>query len=102
MKRLGFLAALLVLSLWRGDAMSDPAKYPQFAQQSLPKDVVPQFIKVDLLSSDVARGKKPFIVDVRSAEEYQEAHIKGAVSIPLNDFRDHLAEIPKSRPVVLY
>lgn len=102
MKRLGFLLALLVLLIWCGGARSDPAKYPQFAQQSLPKDVVPQFIKVDQLADDIARGKRPLIVDVRTAEEYQEAHIKAAISVPLEEFRNRLAEIPKNRPVVVY
>lgn len=83
-------------------ARADPAKYPQFAQQSLPQDVKPEFISVDTLAADLKRGAKPLILDVRSAEEFQEAHIAGAVSAPLDHFRDHIKSIPRDRATILY
>ena len=50
-------------------------------------------------------GKKDFVlVDTRTPEEFQEAHIKGAVSIPEKSFENQLALLPadKSALIVLY
>lgn len=42
------------------------------------------------------------LIDSRSPEAFAKGHIKGAINIPLGQFRDRLAEIPKDRPVYLY
>ena len=81
---------------------ADPSKYPQFAQQSLPDDVTPVFITVDELVDAVKAGQKPLIIDVRTSEEFQEAHILSAQSAPLGEFKDYLKNIPRDRLVVLY
>ncbi|HWP58857.1 MAG TPA: rhodanese-like domain-containing protein [Candidatus Acidoferrales bacterium] len=83
-------------------AGADPARYPSYAQQTMPAGVKPEFIKIDALVNDIIGRKKPLIVDVRSAEEYEEVHIKGAISIPVGDLQKRFAEIPRDRPVVLY
>jgi rhodanese-related sulfurtransferase len=41
-------------------------------------------------------------VDVRPAEEYAAGHIPGAVSIPLDQLTDRLAELPDDVPIVAY
>jgi 3-mercaptopyruvate sulfurtransferase SseA len=81
---------------------ADPSKYPQFAQQKLPQNVTPSFISMDELLAELKAGKKPLIVDVRSDEEYREAHIVGAMSAPLAQFDSHIKTIPKEGLVVLY
>lgn len=83
-------------------AHADPSKYPQFAQQSLAQEVKPSFISIDELVQEVKAGKKPLIIDVRTAEEFHETHILGAVSAPLGEFRAYVQSIPKDRLVVLY
>lgn len=40
-------------------------------------------------------------VDVRSAQEFAQAHAPGTVNIPLQQLGARLAEIPKSAPVVV-
>jgi 3-mercaptopyruvate sulfurtransferase SseA len=100
MRTLGSIVA--VLFLLAGPAQADPGKYPQFAQQTLPKDVQPEFISVDTVVSDIKNGAKPLIIDVRTPEEFNEAHILGAVSAPLEHFRDHIKTIPKDRTAILY
>ena len=40
-----------------------------------------------------------FVIDVREKVEWDRGHIKGAVNIPMSQFRDRLDEIPKDRPV---
>ena len=94
---LGVAVLLLPQALY-----ADPSKYPQFAQQTLPENVAPNFISIDELVADLKAGVKPVIIDVRTAEEYREAHILGAVSAPLEEFKDYLKSIPRDRPVVLY
>jgi hypothetical protein len=92
----------LVLLLCFAPAQADPSKYPAFAQQKLPEDIKPELIGIDQLVKDLARGAKPVIIDVRTAEEFHEAHIMSAVSAPLAEFKDYIKSIPRDRPVVLY
>ena len=84
------------------NAQADPSKYPQFAQQTLPDDITPVFINVDELVEVVKASAKPMIIDVRTEEEFKEAHILGALSAPLANFKDFLKNIPRDRPIVLY
>ena len=92
----------LLLSLPPAVSLADSSRYPQYAQQKLPQGVEPEFIYLDQFVEEIRAGKKPLIVDVRSAGEYQEGHITGSVSIPLGDMAKRLAEIPKDRSVVFY
>ena len=94
------VAVAFLLARERGH--TNPSNYPQFAQQTLPENITPTFIGVEQLVADLKAGVKPVIIDVRTAEEYREAHILAAVSAPLEEFRDYLKSIPRDRPVVLY
>lgn len=51
---------------------------------------------------EIVNGKKPLIIDVLGGEEYEEAHIKAAVSIPLGEIPLRLAEIPKDNRFAFY
>jgi rhodanese-related sulfurtransferase len=51
---------------------------------------------------ELKAGVKPVIIDVRTEEEYREAHILGAVSAPLAEFKDYIKSIPRDRLIVLY
>jgi hypothetical protein len=84
------------------NANADPSKYPEFAQQTLPENITPVFINVDELVELVKAGTKPMIIDVRTDEEFKEAHILGAVSAPLAEFKNFVKNIPRDRPVALY
>jgi 3-mercaptopyruvate sulfurtransferase SseA len=98
-----FVPALMgALSIGFESVHADPSKYPQYAQQTLPAGVKPEFIKLDALVNEIVNRRTPIMIDVRSAEEYQEAHIKGAISIPLGEFESRVGEIPRDRPLVLY
>jgi len=44
----------------------------------------------------------PFVLDVRSPEEFASGHVPGAVNIPHDQIAARLAEVPKDRDVVLY
>jgi Pyruvate/2-oxoglutarate dehydrogenase complex, dihydrolipoamide dehydrogenase (E3) component, and related enzymes len=43
-----------------------------------------------------------FIIDAREPDEYQKSHLINAVNIPLSQFRQRLAEIPKDQPVYIH
>jgi len=44
----------------------------------------------------------PFVLDVRTPEEYVAGHVPGAVNIPYDQVGARLAEVPKDKQVVLY
>lgn len=62
----------------------------------------------DLVANDrdtlmkAARKGEVVVLDVRPAEEYLNAHLPFARSIPLEELRQRLAELPKDRPIVAY
>ncbi len=62
----------------------------------------------DMLPSDrasllkAARKGEVVVLDVRPTEEYLNAHLPFARSIPLEELRQRLAELPKDRSIVAY
>lgn len=50
---------------------------------------------------DSAPDKYAF-VDLRSAEDYNKEHVKGALSVPLAMLQEKLASLPKDKTLVLY
>ncbi|MEQ6438177.1 rhodanese-like domain-containing protein [Comamonas sp. w2-DMI] len=58
------------------------------------------FIEPQQLRELIAQGKKVFIVDVRSAEEFAGGHVEGAINIPAGQLDDHAHNIPKDAQVV--
>ncbi|HUE96442.1 MAG TPA: metalloregulator ArsR/SmtB family transcription factor [Longimicrobiaceae bacterium] len=47
-------------------------------------------------------GGEVTLLDVRPAQEYRWGHIPGAVSVPIDELEDRLAEVPADRPVIAY
>jgi hydroxyacylglutathione hydrolase len=45
---------------------------------------------------------RPLFLDVRTAAEYGEAHIEGAVNVPLSQLAERMAELPSDRAIVVY
>ena len=43
-----------------------------------------------------------FLLDVRTPEEFRQAHLKGAVLIPVDQVEKRIGEIPRNRPVLVY
>ncbi|HTP20079.1 MAG TPA: rhodanese-like domain-containing protein [Solirubrobacteraceae bacterium] len=44
----------------------------------------------------------PLLLDVRTAREYGDAHVDGAVNVPLSQLADCLGELPSDRAIVVY
>lgn len=59
-------------------------------------------IAPEKLREQLAGDQPPLVIDVRSEEAYQTGHIPNAIHIPGEELREHLEEIPKDRPVVVY
>jgi rhodanese-related sulfurtransferase len=48
------------------------------------------------------RAGEVTVIDVRPREEYEAAHIPGAISMPLAELRTRAAELPRRREIVAY
>jgi len=64
------------------------------------KDVISQ----EALLAQMQNGEDPVILDVRSAREYQQGHVPGAVNLPYQQIGQRLAELEqvKDREVIVY
>ena len=51
---------------------------------------------------ELVKKNQVFIVDVRSEDAYNTAHIRGAKLIPLNDVEKRAAEFPRDKIIVTY
>lgn len=47
-------------------------------------------------------GADVVIVDVRSREDFDEAHIEGAISIPLSEVESRYNELPEDKEIIIY
>ncbi len=50
----------------------------------------------------LVKEKKAVFVDVRSKESYDQAHILGAISIPLGDVITRVRELPQGKFIITY
>lgn len=48
------------------------------------------------------RNAAPFLLDVRTAEEFAEGRVPGAKNVPVRELEARLAEVPRDREVVVY
>lgn len=48
----------------------------------------------------MAQRPKPFLVDVRTPDEYRDGHIQGAKLIPLGQLPSRLKELPKNHEII--
>jgi phage shock protein E len=50
----------------------------------------------------LAKNNKIFLLDVRTPEEYGQAHLHAAQLIPLNELEKRVREVPRDRPILVY
>jgi rhodanese-related sulfurtransferase len=48
----------------------------------------------------ISQPSRPYLLDVRTLQEYQQGHINGAELIPLDELPHKISRIPKNREVV--
>jgi rhodanese-related sulfurtransferase len=59
-------------------------------------------IKPDELAAEIAGGRAPVIVDVRSENDFRTGHLPGAINIPLDELERRKAELDSAKPMVFY
>jgi rhodanese-related sulfurtransferase len=96
------LAGHEALSVWlalRDASVARLAEVERAAREYLGEDV--EAIGREELVERLRR-RDVVLVDVRPGEEFAAGHIEGARSIPLEELRERLAELPADREVVAY
>lgn len=61
----------------------------------------PHPVDADELHASIKAGNA-VLLDVRPSNEYDAAHLPGALSIPLEELETRIAEIPKEREIIAY
>lgn len=82
---------------------------PPFSSAKSPVNILGNAIEneinglVDTISIEELKNKeKPYILDVRTIEEYNLSHIDGAINIPLDELRKDLKKLDKSKEIVVH
>lgn len=107
-KRIDVLAVAIQAGMTVFDLEEVELAYaPQFGSAKDPVNMA-GFVAAGLLrgdhpqvDADAAAGD-PFLVDVRTPQEFALGHIPGAVNIPVDELRARLGEVPRDRPVAAY
>jgi NADPH-dependent 2,4-dienoyl-CoA reductase/sulfur reductase-like enzyme/rhodanese-related sulfurtransferase len=47
-------------------------------------------------------GERPFLLDVRTPQEFAAGNIPGAVNVPVDELRSRLGELPRDREIAIY
>jgi rhodanese-related sulfurtransferase len=78
----------------------DPINMAGFVAGGLLRGDHPQ---MDVEAALAARdGERPFLVDVRTPQEYSAGHVSQAVNIPVDELRSRLRELPRERAIAVY
>lgn len=75
----------------------DPVNMAGFMVENLLRGVVKQWRLEDL--DALPRDGSAVLLDVRTGEEYRMGHIPGFVNIPVDELRERLEELDRSKPV---
>jgi len=54
-------------------------------------------VSADELAAAIAAGEAPFVLDVRTEDEFAAGHIPGAVNVPHDQLAGRLDELPSDR-----
>jgi NADPH-dependent 2,4-dienoyl-CoA reductase/sulfur reductase-like enzyme/rhodanese-related sulfurtransferase len=78
----------------------DPINMAGFVAAGLLRGDHPQ-VDLEVVLND-ASDQPPFLVDVRTHQEFSRGHIPDAVNIPLDELRSRLEELPKGKKIAAY
>lgn len=78
----------------------DPINMAGFVAGGLLRGDHPQVDVEAVLAAPAA--EQPFLLDVRTPQEFALGHIPGAVNIPVDDLRSRLGELPRDRAIAAY
>ena len=77
----------------------DPVNMAGFMIENLSRGLVEQFFPEDV--DALPRDGSATLLDVRTPGEYAAGHAEGFVNLPVDELREHLAELPAGKPVYL-
>lgn len=77
-------------------AAKDPINMAGFVAGGLIRDDHPQ------LDVEYFLRQQPFVIDVRTREEFEAGHIPEAVHIPVDELRNRINELPTDRQIAIY
>lgn len=69
--------------------------------ENLKKNEV-EFIDVEELRDKIKNKEKIVILDVRTAKEYENGHIEGALLIPIDELRDNTGKLNKNDEIIIH
>ncbi|PKO19131.1 MAG: hypothetical protein CVU39_00845 [Chloroflexi bacterium HGW-Chloroflexi-10] len=96
---LGILILVAAAVLFVTQQQPTPAPTPA-AQADIPYPEIP---RVTLADSKAALEQRTAIfVDVRSLDSYTISHIRGAISVPINEIGTRTAELPADQWIITY
>ena len=78
----------------------DPINMVGFVGAGLVRGDHPQLDMSALLATP--ESDRPFLLDVRTADEFAAGHLPSAVNIPVDDLRSRLKELPRDRQIAAY
>ena len=81
---------------------SPPEPMPESSEITEQETPAVSSISVDELKDKLEGGSPITLVDIRNRDDFLTNHIKGAVSIPLDEIPDRYQDIPKDREVIVY
>ncbi|HEV7373753.1 MAG TPA: rhodanese-like domain-containing protein [Pyrinomonadaceae bacterium] len=68
--------------------------------QNVPSDGVRRITTVEL-RDDLDKGNT-IVIDTRPLENYKQSHIKGSISVPLDQVQSRINELPRDKMIVAY
>jgi NADPH-dependent 2,4-dienoyl-CoA reductase/sulfur reductase-like enzyme/rhodanese-related sulfurtransferase len=77
-------------------AAKDPVNMAGFVAAGLIRDDHPQ---IDI---EYVLEQQPFLLDVRTREEYDAGHFPGATLIPVDELRNRISDLPRDRQIAVY
>jgi len=78
----------------------DPINMAGFVASGMLRGEHPQVDVEAVLSAP--DGKRPFLLDVRTPEEFAKGNIPGAISIPVDELRSRIIDLPRDKEVAVY
>jgi len=78
----------------------DPINMAGFVAAGLLRGDHPQTAVEDVMA--LPPDGRPFLLDVRTQQEFAEGHIPGALNIAIDELRSGLTGLPTDRPIVTY
>ena len=75
----------------------DPVNMAGFMIENISNGIVKQYYWDEI--RDLPRDGSVTLLDTRTVYEYKNGHIDGYINIPVDDLRDRLCELDKSKPI---